>query len=259
MDRLPRGHQASGTFHLLKKDSLPAAASHSAAAAPALMAVPRPAAPKTPCSDRFLPPQVLQIVIFHILFHLDFLMASGGHLTCVSCQWILHALHQAHQRSLQNLIHLVWALNSLRAILQSNHNSATKASQSWEECPHSVCTQRPQKPGGGSVAVRKRLGSSASSADTCYSSCWRSAAIHISPQTPPFSHATCRGTVYKRHGEGMNEQQTPTSSAAGHPRLLAQPHPCSPEQKIHPGAEGNNNLLFSLPQHLFAAASPSKC
>lgn len=64
-DRLSRGRQASGTSHLLQEGSLQAAASHSAGAAPALMA-----APKTPCSDMFLPPQVLQVIIFHILFHL---------------------------------------------------------------------------------------------------------------------------------------------------------------------------------------------
>lgn len=180
-DRLSRGRQASGTSHLLQEGSLQAAASHSAGAAPALMA-----APKTPCSDRFLPPQVLQVVIFHILFHFDFLMALGGHLTRVSGQWICHSLHlHAHQRSLPNLIHLVWALISCRAILESSHKSATlKTPKAERSARTQFVSSAHRNLGSGSVAVRKRLGSSASSADTCYSSCWRSN-LHFSPKLPP--------------------------------------------------------------------------
>lgn len=203
-DRLSRGCQASGTSHLLQEDSLQAAASYSAGAAPALMA-----APKTPCSDRFLPPQMLQVIIFHILFHFDLLMALGGHLTRVSGQWICHSLHlHAHQRSLPNLIHLVWALISRRAILQSNHNSATQDSQSWEQCPHPVCLPCPQKPRQWQRGCEEDAG------QLCLLS-WHLRQLLLKeqftflPQAPPFSHATCRGTMYKWHGEGMNMEQTP--------------------------------------------------
>lgn len=189
---------------ICSKKSLQAAASHSAGAAPALMA-----APKTPCSDRFLPPQVLQVIIFHILFHFDFLMALGGHLTRVSGQWICHSLHlHAHQRSLPNLIHLVWALISCRAILESNHNSTTQDSQSWEECPHPVCLQRSQKPRQWQRGHEEEAG------QLCLLS-WHLLQLLLKeqftflPQAPPFSHATCRGTMYKWHGEGMNMEQTP--------------------------------------------------